>query len=341
MNKQTTFTDVEYAGRKRNSRRETFLETMDALIPWQEFISIIKPHYFDGKRGRPPRGIETMLRMYLLQIWFNLADEALEENIYDSYAMRKFMKLDFLSEDAPDATTLLQFRHLLEGHNLQKAIFNKMKALLEGQGKIMHGGTIVDATIIEAPSSTKNSAKSRDSQMKQTKKGNEWHFGCKAHIGVDAGTGMAHSLEVTGANVPDIEGAPRLIRPDDDVVNGDAGYVGIEKREAVVKDEQLSRIDFRITKRKGAGRKLENRLYRDPMNHLEYIAQPAWDRHIEYMQSKVRSKGEHTFYIIKRLFGYRKTVYRGLAKNAARLFMLLACANILRWSWSLRPIEQT
>jgi IS5 family transposase len=235
--------------------------------------------------------------MYLLQIWFNLAGEALEEHIYDSCAIRKFMKLDFLAEDVPDATTMLQFRYLLERYSLQRGIFNTINVVFEGEGKIMHGGTIVDAAIIGAPSSTKNSAKSRDPEMKQAKKGKEWRFGCKAHIGVDAGTGMAHSLEVTGENAADIDLAPRFIRPDDDFVNGDTGYVGIEKREAVMKDEHLLRVDFRINKRTGAGRKREKAIYQDPMNHVDYIPQPAWERHIEYMKSKVRSKVEHTFYI--------------------------------------------
>jgi IS5 family transposase len=175
-----------------------------------------------------------------LQIWFNLADEALEETIYDSYAMKMFMKIDFCEEDAPDATTLLKFRHLLEGLDLQERIFKKVNELLEKEGKMMRGGTIIDATILESSSSTKNSAKSRDPEMKSTKKGNEWHFGMKAHIGADAGTGMVHSVEVTSANVSDIQIAHKLVRVDDNVVNADAGYIGREKREEVQKDEHLS-----------------------------------------------------------------------------------------------------
>ncbi|MDR1788620.1 MAG: IS5 family transposase [Treponema sp.] len=170
MNNQQTFTDVEYAGRKRVSKRETFLKTMDRLIPWAAIIALIAPYYYLGKKGRPPRGIPVMLRMYLLQGWFDLGDDSLEENIYDSYAMRQFMGMDFLEEGVPDATTLLQFRHLLERHGLQKKIFEMINAVLEQEGKIMRGGSVIDATIIDAPSSTKNRAKSRDPEMHQCKK---------------------------------------------------------------------------------------------------------------------------------------------------------------------------
>jgi IS5 family transposase len=247
-----------------------------------------------------------MLRMYFLQVWYNLADESLERRIYGSCAMRKFMRLDYFKEDVPDA-----------------------------KGKMMHGGTIADATIIEAPSSAKNSAKNRDPEMKSTKKGNQRHFGMKAHIGADAGTGIVHSVEVTGANAHDLDAAAKLIRPDDEVINGDAGYAGIEEREEVKNDEHLSKIDYRINRRKGADKKRHDKLLSDPMKHLDYIAQPARDKHIEYMKSKVRCKVEHVFAIIKNKFGYRKAVCRGLEKNKARLYMLFCSANLLRLSWSL------
>jgi IS5 family transposase len=203
MEKQQTFTDMEYARRKRVSRREKFLETMDKLVPWQRLEEQIRPRYFAGRRGRPPKGIQLMLRMYLLQVWFSMADEAVEEQIYDSYAMRMFMGIDFMEEGSLDAAMRLDFRHLLEKHGLQKVLFETVKKTLEDAGKIMHGGTIPDAAIIEAPSSTKNSAKSRDPEMHQAKKGNEWHFGMKAHVGVDAGSEMAHSVETTAANAAD------------------------------------------------------------------------------------------------------------------------------------------
>jgi IS5 family transposase len=229
----------------------------------------------------------------------------------------------------------LKFRHLLEEHDLQKELFRTLNGILEKKGKIMHGGTIVDAAIIEAPSSTKNSAKSRDPEMKPTQKGSRRHFGMKAHIGADAGTGMVHSLEVTAANVCDLNAVPKLIRSDDEVVNGDAGYVGIEEREEVKNDGHLSKIEYRINKKKGADKKRCNALLSNQMAHLDYIAQPARDKHIEYMKSKERCKVEHAFAIIKNRFGYRKAVCRGPGKNKARLYMLFCGANLLRRSWSL------
>jgi IS5 family transposase len=340
MKKQQTFTDIEYGKRKRVSRREVFLDTMEQLVPWEKLEGKIRGYYFQGKRGRPPKGIGTMLRMYLLQVWFNLADESLEEHIYDSYAMKKFMGIDFSEEGAPDATTLLKFRHLLDKHGLQKELFETVNEELEGKGKIMRGGTIVDATIIEAPVSTKNSAKSRDPEMHQCKKGNEWHFGMKAHIGVDAGSGMVHSVSTTAGNVSDIEEASKLIRKDDEFVNGDAGYMGIEKREEIKEDGHLSEVEYRINKKKGAERKTEAALYKEPMKHLDYIREPKWEKEIEYLKSKVRSKVEHIFYIVKRIFGYRKAVYRGLKKNTGRLYMLFAGANLLKWAWTMRPVKR-
>jgi IS5 family transposase len=338
MKNQQTFSDIEYAGRKRVSRREVFLQKMDALIPRVELEAVIRPYYYTGNRGRPPRGIAMMLRMYLLQIWYNLSDEMAEESIYDSHAMKQFVRIDFQEEDVPDATTLLGFRHLLEGEGLQQRIFERINDALKREGMLWQGGSIVDASIIEAPSSTKNSANSRDSQMKQAKKGNEWHFGMKVHIGADAGTGMTHSVTFTGANEPDIQEAHKLVRADDTFVNADAGYIGIERREEIIKDEHLARIQWRVNERKGKARRLANALYKDAMNHLEWVGQPRWEEEMEYLKSKVRSKVEHTFYIIKHLFGYRKARYRGIAKNGARLYMLLAMANVLRWSWRLNSL---
>ena len=338
MKTQLTFSDIEYSNRKRVGRRELFLRKMDTLLPWQELIEVIKPYYYEGKRGRPPRGIELMLRMYLLQVWYNLSDELTEETIYDSHAMKEFVRIDFMEEDVPDATTLLLFRHLLEENGLQKKLFERINVILEENGMLWHGGSIVDAVIIEAPSSTKNSGKSRDPEMKQTKKGNTWHFGMKAHVGADAGTGMVHSVTFTAANVHDIAEAYKLTRSDDAFVNGDAGYLGIEKRREVMGDERLSKIQWRINRRKGRERKREAALYKYMSRHLEYVTQPRWEEKIEYLKSKVRSKVEHNFYIIKHLFGYRKTRYRGLEKNGARLYMLFAMANVLRWSWRAKSL---
>jgi IS5 family transposase len=338
MKTQLTFSDKEYSKRKRVSRREIFLKKMDALIPWTELTAVIQPYYYAGKRGRPPRGIEMMLRMYLLQIWYNLSDELTEETIYDSRAMKEFVKIDFEEEGAPDATALLGFRHLLEGNKLQQQLFERINGILEGEGMMRHGGSIADAAIAGAPGSAKDSGKSRDPQMAQAKKGNERYFGMKAHIGADAGAGMAHSVSVTAANVHDIQEAHRLAREDDRFVSGDAGYLGIEKRGEIRKSEHLPGVERRINRRKGRGRKREKELYRKATEHLEYIGQPRWDGRIGYLKSKARSKAEHNFYILKHLFGYRKARYRGLEKNEARLYILCAMANVLRWGWRLNSL---
>jgi len=325
---QPSFSDVEYGFRRRTTKREEFLKIMDEIIPWDEWVAYIEPHYPSGQRGRPPLGIEKMLRMYLLQCWFNLSDEGIEDAIYDSYALRSFMRINFAKEQAPDATTLLKFRHLLEQHSIGKVFFQAIADTLERCGYMMRGGTIVDATLIAAPSSTKNAAKKRDPEMRQTKKGNEWHFGMKCHVGVDAGSGYVHSLETTAANVHDITMAPILIREDDEVVYGDAGYLGLEKREEVTERAHLSSIDYRINRRMGSVQKA-------PGNF------PNWDKQIEQRKSSVRSKVEHPFLIIKRFFGYVKTAYRGLPKNTHRLQTLFASANLLMCARTGRPLLTT
>ena len=256
--KQQTFSDYEYSNRKRKTKREEFLEIMDEIIPWDEWISVIVPYYPSGKRGRPPIGIEIKLRMYLLQVWFNLSDEGTEDAIYDSYAMRKFVGINFLEEDVPDATTLLKFRRLLEKHGLNKIFFEAINHVMVETGHMLKGGSVVDATIINAPSSTKNAQKQRDPEMHQTKKGSEWRFGMKCHIGVDAFSGLVHTIEVTPANVHDIAVASKLIREDDDVVYGDSGYLGLEKREEIVSDEHLSAIDYRINRRPNSPQKVSD-----------------------------------------------------------------------------------
>ena len=194
---QQSFTDLEYSCRKRKTKREEYLDTMDAITPWDEVVAMIAPYYFKNVRGRPARGIEVMFRMYLLATWFNLADEAVEDAIYDSYAMRKFMGLDFTKESVPDATTLCKFRKIINENGLGEKYFAACREFLEKHGRMMHGGTIVDATIIDAPSSTKNAENSRDPQMHQTKKGNQWFFGAKLHVGVDAGTGYVSTMYAT------------------------------------------------------------------------------------------------------------------------------------------------
>jgi len=314
---QRTFTDLEYSLRKRKTSREEFLDKMDSIIPWDDWINLIKEHYPSGKRGRPPKGIETMLRMYLLQIWFNLSDEATEDTIYDSFAMRKFMHINFVTTQVPDATTLLKFRHLLEKHSIGEKIFADIKQRLENSGLIMHGGSIVDASIISAPSSTKNASGKRDEEMHSTKKGNQWYFGMKIHIGVDAGAGYVHTLKGTSANVHDSVMASELIREDDEVVYADSGYLGVPEQEAVKADEHLSSIRYEIARRPSS--------IRAPKEYQGI----DWDRQIEYRKSSIRSKVEHPFLTVKRIFGYSKTVYKGLAKNMNRLFMLFGSTNLL------------
>ncbi|MDR1570186.1 MAG: IS5 family transposase [Oscillospiraceae bacterium] len=316
MHKQQSLADMEYANRKRRTKKDEFLEIMEEVIVWEEWTALVAPYYPNGKRGRPPRGVEAMLRMYLLANWFNLSDEGVEDSIYDSYAFRKFMKVDFIGEEqVPDATTLCKFRKLLNENGITKMIFETTKVFLEKHGKIMHGGTIVDATIIDAPTSTKNEKKERDPEMHSVKKGNEWYFGERYHIGVDAGTGYVHSIEVTSANTSERDVVPQLIREDDEVVYGDAGYTGMEKREEIKTDSHLSTINWRVNNR----------------NRLHWKSKAPgfdWDRHMEYQKSRIRSKVEYVFLIIKRLFGYQKVRYRGLGKNRTHAYILGASANI-------------
>ena len=316
---QQTFSDLEYSNRKRKTNREKFLDIMEEIIPWDEWVEFVAPYYPSGKRGRPTKGIEKMLRMYLLQIWFNLSDEGVEDAIYDSYAFRKFMGINFNEEQVPDATTLLKFRHLIEKNHLGEQMFRAINHVLEQNGAMMKGGTIVDATILNAPSSTKNQEKSRDPEMHQTKKGNEWRFGMKCHIGVDAGTGYVHAVTATPANVHDITEAHNLLRKADEVVYGDSGYIGIEKREEILNDPHFSKIEFRITRRPKSLPKVSD-------NAID------WERQIDHRKSSVRCKVEHAFHIIKNRFGFTKVRYRGIAKNLNKLNMLFACANLLMYA---------
>jgi IS5 family transposase len=314
---QETFTDIEYSNRKKTTKREQFLDMMDKIIPWSAWIAMIEPFYPNGHRGRPPIGIEKMLRMYLLQLWFNLSDEGVEDAIYDSYALRKFSHVDFLKEQVPDATTLLKFRHLLETNGIGKKIFEDINTRLDAAGLIMHGGTIVDASIIAAAPSTKNKKGERDPEMHQTKKGNQWYFGMKVHTGVDAGSGYVHTVEATPANVHDIDEASKLIREDDHSLYGDSGYLGLEKRPEIKEDSNFSSMEYHITRRPSS--------IRMPASY-EGI---NWDKQIDKRKSSVRCKVEHPYNIVKNLFGYRKVRYRGIAKNLHRFHLLFGCANLV------------
>ena len=311
MEKQMSFAQAEYAGKKRRTRREKFLSEMEKVVPWARLVSVVEPHYPKGERGRPPVGIERMLRIYFLQQWYALSDEALEDAIYDSQAMRTFAGIDLSAETVPDATTLLNFRHLLEKHGLTKAIFEQVGAMLEEKKLLMREGTIVDATIIAAPSSTKNQSKERDPQMHQTKKGNQWYFGMKAHVGADADSGLVHTLIGTAANVADIQCAPALLHGEEKVSYVDAGYTGIEKRP------------------EAAGTTWEVAIKRGKIKAMAEGEIKNLTQQIERLKARVRAKVEHPFHVIKNLFGYRKVRYRGLAKNTAQLHTLFALANLV------------
>lgn len=324
---QLTLTDMEYSNRKKKTKREVFLDAMDEIIPWSYWVDMIRPYYFNNKRGRRPIGIETMLRMYLMQIWFNLSDEGIEDSIYDSYAMRTFMRIDFNEQQVPDATTLLKFRHMLEKHKIGEKIFADVNRRLDEAGLIMHGGTVVDASLIAAPKSTKNQSGERDPEMHQTKKGNEWYFGMKVHAGVDAATGYVHTLTGTAANVHDVSETSKLIRKDDHVVYGDSGYLGAPERKEIKNDEVLSEIEFRINKRPSS------------LKTSDDFKGINWDKKMEHDKSAVRCKVEHPFLIVKRQMGYAKVVYKGIEKNMHRFNLLFASANLIMCSRAGRTSE--
>jgi transposase, IS5 family len=310
---QRSFASAEYAMKKKRTRREKFLAEMERIVPWSRLTAVIEPLYpKSGRVGRPPIGVPKMLRMYCLQQWYGLADEALEDALYDSQALRDFVGIDLSRESVPDATTLLKFRHLLQDNDLTRALFDEINAHLTDQGLLMRAGTIVDATIIAAPSSTKNEGKTRDPDMHQTKKGNQWFFGMKAHIGVDAESGIVHSVVATAANAADITQAGALLHGEEEVAFGDAGYRGVDKRE----EAQGPR--WHVAMQPGKRRKLD--LTRKWARLLEQA---------EQLKASVRAKVEHPFHVVKNLFCHKKVRYKGLAKNEAQLFSLFALANLV------------
>ena len=314
--KQLSFAQAEYATKRKVTRRERFLGEMEQVVPWSALIAALAPYYFPhaGKgRGRRPIGLERMLRMYFLQQWYTLADEALEDAIYDSQALRNFVGIDLGTESVPDATTLLQFRHLLEKHDLTKTIFETVNRHLRERGLLLNKGTLTDATILAAPSSTKNQGKARDPEMHQTRKGNQWYFGMKAHIGADGDSGLVHTVVGTAANIADVSQTEHLLHGEEEVVFADAGYIGAEKREAL-KDKQ---VKWRIAMKRGKLKAMAE----GPIKELT--------RRAERLKAQLRSRVEHPFHIIKNLFGHRKVRYKGLAKNTAQLHTLFALANLV------------
>ena len=314
---QSSFSELEYAAKKKVTRRDRFLTEIEAITPWAELERTVAPFYpSSGGRGRPPIGVLRMLRMYVAQQCFGLSDEGIEDALYDSQSIRRFVGIDLSRESAPDATTLLKFRRLLESHQLTESIFNAINAHLAKKGMLLREGTIVDATLIAAPPSTKNQDKARDPEMHQTKKGKDWHFGMKLHIGADSKTGLVHSASVTAANVHDSHEVPNLLHGQETRLYGDSAYRGKAQRERL--------------------RELAPKA-KDFTNKRAYKNRPLTeaDKATNRRKSSIRSKVEHPFLTLKRLWGFAKVRYRGLAKNANRAFAMLAMLNIKQWGRSL------
>ena len=306
---QLSFASLDFAVKKKRTRRDVFLAEMAAVVPWGAFEEVIAPHYpkIGPKGGRRPFPLATMLRIYCLQQWYNLSDPGAEEALYDIQSMRTFCGLELGRDAIPDETTILNFRHLLERHALTKAIFAAVAEHLEAKGEMLRVGTIVDATLIAASPSTKNRQQKRDPEMSSSKKGNQWYFGMKAHVGVDAESGLVHTAGVTTGKVHDAKVMYRLIREDDRAVYGDKGYASDEKQRAA----EDAGVLWAVKEKTKPGRELTKR-------------QRARNRRF----GKVRAKVEHVFRVVKCQFGYRKVRYRGIEKNGAQLFALFALANI-------------
>ncbi|MES2038024.1 MAG: IS5 family transposase [Pseudomonadota bacterium] len=305
--RQTTFAQGGFERYAKTTKRAVFLSEMNQVVPWSMLGELVEPHYPKAGNGRPPVGVERMLRIYFLQQWFNLSDPAVEEALYESVSMRSFVGIDLGSEPVPDETTVCKFRHILERHALGKRIFEEVGRHLQERGMKVSGGTIVDATIIAAPSSTKNKDGERDPEMRQTKKGNQWHFGMKGHIGVDSKTKLIHSVVATGANVHDSQVLPDLLHGQETRYWGDSAYIG-QKQAARSKAPKAKDFTNRRATRSHA------------LTDAERLTNSR--------KSSIRARVEHAFGVIKRVFGFAKVRYRGLQKNAHRLFVTCALANL-------------
>lgn len=315
MTYQSSFSQAEFAAKKKTTRREKFLARMEEVIPWAKLLAVLAPHYPKGERGRPPIGLERMLRIYFLQQWYGLADEALEDALYDSQALRGFARIDLAAEGVPDATTLLKFRRRLETHDLCQGLFTAINADLTARGLLLREGTLVDATLIAAPPSTKNKEKQRDPEMHQTRKGNQWYFGMKAHIGADRDSKLVHTVVVTAANVADITKTAELLHGQETQVHADAGYTGVEKRAEIT---ALNRpIDWQIARKRGQLKTMTEGAEKETLKTMEKA------------KASVRAFVEHPFHILKNLFRHRKVRYRGLAKNGHQLYTLFGLANVI------------
>ena len=317
--KQMSLGESGFERKTKRTRKREFLDEMNLVVPWAELVSLIAPHAPapGSKGGRPPFAVETMLRIHFLQQWFSLSDPAMEEALYDMALFREFVGLDAGEDSLPDESTILRFRHLLESHSLSLQILATVNATLAAKGLLLKSGTVVDATLIAAPSSTKNSSGERDPEMHQTKKGNQWHFGMKAHIGVDADSGLVHTVVGTSANVNDVTQAHALVHGEETDVFSDAGYQGVSKRE----ETQGINVNWHVAMRPGKRKALDKST---PMGAI-------LDQ-LEQAKARIRAKVEHPFRVIKRQFGHVKVRYRGLAKNTAQLHTLFALSNL----WMVR-----
>jgi IS5 family transposase len=306
---QLSFASHEFAAKKKHTKRDRFLSEMASVVPWSKLEAVIKSHYPKAglRGGRRPVPLSVMLRIYCLQQWYNLSDPGAEEALYDIQSMRAFCGLELGHDAIPDETTILNFRHLLERHDLTKAVFEAVAEHLEARGEMLRGGTIVDATLIAASPSTKNKAERRDPEMTSSKKGNQWYFGMKAHVGVDAKSGLVHTAGVTTGKVHDAKVMDRLIREDDAAVYGDKGYTNDEKKRSA----EAAGVLWAVKEKAKPGRALTKR-------------QRARNRRF----GKIRAKVEHVFRVLKCQFGYRKVRYRGIQKNGTQVFALLALANL-------------
>ena len=317
--KQTTFASAAWEKKGKVTRRERFLAEMDQVVPWASILALIEPHYPKAGNGTQPMPMERMLRIYFMQQWFNLSDPAMEDALYDSESMRRFAGIELIEDAVPDESTILRFRHLLERHQLTQKIFELVRGLLEQKRLMLKSGTIVDATIIDAPPSTKNEAKSRDPEMKQGKKNSrKWHFGMKAHVGTDL-NGLVHTVVTTHAGASDFSQLPKLLHGAERELYGDQAYWS-ELHRIAAKEHG---VRYRVNRRPHPGRPLTEH-----------------QRKLNRLRSRTRARGEHAFNVVKRLWGFSKVRYRGLAKNNARLFAAFALANLYMVRRQLMPIRE-
>src|SRR3990167_2955241 len=318
--KQRSFAGLAFDQKKKKTRREAFLDIMEQVVPWQDMRVIIKPHYPNAGNGRPPMPLERMLRIYCCQHWFNLSDPAMEDALYDMESIRRFVGVELGDDAVPDESTILKFRHLLEKHELTQKLFDDVNVKLEQHGLLVRSGTIVDATLIAAPPSTKNRAKESDPEMHQTKKGHQWYFGMKDHVGTDSKRGLVHSLVTTAANVHDSVMMDDLLHGEEKDVYGDSAYASAEAKEL----SEASGVRWNVHEKAAPGKALTEEQKR---------------RNKE--RSKVRALGEHAFGIVKHLWGQRKVRYRGLKKNAVHYFGSFTLANLYKVRHDILRLQES